>query len=133
MNTQLICTFSNKKVVHSLIDTIIDSFNVVYDKIFVLSTSTPHEVICSYNIEINPNVNFLINSILVHRKKETNSMYTINALNEVIQRHNNGILDKSFDVDWNIYRNCLLVTGDEGLKRIDTEIFFIQRIKYKNS
>jgi len=133
VNTQLICTFSNKKVVHSLIDTIIDSFNVVYDKIFVLSTSTPHEVICSYNIEINPNVNFLINSILVHRKKETNSMYTINALNEVIQRHNNGILDKSFDVDWNIYRNCLLVTGDEGLKRIDTEIFFIQRIKYKNS
>ena len=133
MNTQLICTFSNKKVVHSLIDTIIDSFNVVYDKIFVLSTSTPHEVICSYNIEINPNVNFLVNSISVHRKKETNSMYTINALNEVIQRHNNGILDKSFNVDWNIYRNCLLVTGDEGLKRIDTEIFFIQRIKYKNS
>ena len=132
MKTQLICTFGTKKDVHNTIDDIIDNFNVVYDKIFVLSTETPQEVICSYNIEMNPNVNFLYNSILVHRKKDTNTMYSINALNEVIRHHNNGVLDKTFEVDWNIYRNCLLVTGDEGLKRINTEIFFIQRIKYKN-
>jgi hypothetical protein len=58
-------------------------------------------------------------------------MYSINALNEVIQLHNNGVLDTSFVVDWDTYRNCLLLTGEEGLKRIDTDIFFIQRIKYK--
>jgi hypothetical protein len=104
----------------------------MYDKIFVLSTGKPHEVICSYNIELNPNTEFLPNSILVHRKKDSNTMYSINALNEVIKLHNNGLLDKNFEVDWNTYRNCLLVTGEEGLKRIDTEIFFIQRIKYKN-
>ena len=45
--------------------------------------------------------------------------------------HNNGLLDKNFEVDWENYRNCLILTGDDGLKRIDTEIFFIQRIKYK--
>ena len=132
MKTQLICTFTTKKDVHNTLDKIIDGFNVVYDKIFVLSTQTPHEVVCSYNIETNPNLTFLPASILVHRKKDTNTMYSINALNEVIQLHNNGVLDTSFEVDWEIYRNCLLLTGDEGLKRIDTEIFFIQRIKYKS-
>jgi hypothetical protein len=131
LKTQLICTFTSKKDVHKTIDTIIDGFNVVYDKIFVLSTSTPHEVICSYNIETNPNLVFLPSSILVHRKKDTNTMYSINALNKVIKRHNNGVLDTSFEVDWETYRNCLLLTGEDGLKRIDTEIFFIQRIKYK--
>ena len=131
MKTQLICTFTTKKDVHKTLDTIIDGFNVVYDKIFVLSTQTPHEVICSYNIEVNPNLKFLPGSILVHRKKDTNTMYSINALNEVIKLHNNGVLDTSFVVDWDTYRNCLLLTSEEGLKRIDTEIFFIQRIKYK--
>lgn len=131
MRTQLICTFSTKKEVHKTIDNIVDSFNVVYDKIFVLSTDNSHEVICSYNTEWSPDISFIPNSILVHRKKDTNTMYSINALNEIIMLHNNGILDKTFNVDWNTYRNCLLVTGDEGLKRIDTEIFFIQRIKYK--
>jgi hypothetical protein len=131
VKTQLICTFTTKKEVHKTIDIIIDRFNVVYDKIFVLSTPTPHEVICSYNIETNPNTTFLPSSILVHRKKDTNTMYSINALNEVIMIHNNGLLDKNFEVDWENYRNCLILTGDDGLKRIDTEIFFIQRIKYK--
>jgi hypothetical protein len=133
VKTQLICTFTTKKDVHNTIDEIIERFNVMYDKIFVLSTGKPHEVICSYNIELNPNTEFLPNSILVHRKKDSNTMYSINALNEVIKLHNNGLLDKNFEVDWNTYRNCLLVTSEEGLKRIDTEIFFIQRIKYKNN
>jgi hypothetical protein len=132
MRTQLICQFTTVKDVHKTIDTIIDRFDVLYEKIFVLSINKPHEVICNYNIEYNPNINFLPNSILVHRKKDTNSMYTINALNEVIRLHNNGVLDRNFTVDWNIYRNCLLLTNEDGLNRIDTEIFFIQQIKYKN-
>lgn len=132
MKTNLICTFTSKKDVHTTIDKIVDNFNVVYDKIFVLTTNNTHEVICSYNIEVNPNLQFLHNSISVHRKKETNTMYSINALNTIICLHNNGVLDNTFEVDWNCYRNCLLLTSDEGLKRIDTEIFFIQRIKYKN-
>jgi len=132
MKTQLICQFTTVKDVYKTLDSIIDRFDVLYDKIFVLNINKPHEVICNYNIEYNPNINFLPNSILVHRKKDTNSMYTINALNEVIRLHNNGVLDRNFSVDWEIYRNCLLLTNENGLNRIDTEIFFIQQIKYKN-
>lgn len=131
MKSQLICTFATKKTVHNILDKIIDNFTVLYDKIFVLSTNNNDEVICSYNIEMSPNILFLTDSILVHRKKSFNTIYTINALNEIIIENNNGVLDTSFNVDWNLYRDCLMVTNESGLKRIDTKIFFIQRVKYK--
>jgi hypothetical protein len=43
----------------------------------------------------------MANTILLHRKKETNSLYTINALNTLIKSLNNGFLDKNYMVDWN--------------------------------
>ena len=47
---------------------------------------------------------------------------SINALNEVIKSLNNGVLDKSFTVNWNDYRNCILLIQTEGFNRIDTKI-----------
>jgi hypothetical protein len=71
----------------------------------------------------NSIVNSMVdNTILVHRKKQTNTLYTINALNELIKSLNNGIIDKSFAVNWNDYRNCILLIQTEGFNRIDTKI-----------
>jgi hypothetical protein len=43
------------------------------------------EYVCTYNVD-QPNINNIPeNTILVHRKKETNTLYTINALNELIK------------------------------------------------
>lgn len=132
MKTQLLCTFSKKKDVHKLIQTIINNYNILHDKIFVLTSSeNVNEVICSYNIEIDNNLNFLPNTILVHRKKESNTMYTINALNEMVKEQNNGIADPKFRLEWQKYRNMLVVTNENGLRKIETGIFFIQHIKYK--
>ena len=105
-----------------------DNFVLVYGKIFVLLAREQNELICSYNIEVSPNTNYLPNSITVHRKKHTNTMYSINALNEVIRLHNNGVMDSKFEVDWEQYRNSLLVTSDTGLRRINTEIFLIHTV-----
>ena len=68
---------------------------------------------------------------MTHRKKETNTLYTINALNRLIESVNNGVLDTSYQVDWENYRNCMLLTGEDGLKRIDTEVSEIIHIKVK--
>ena len=46
---------------------------------------------------------------------------------------NNGVLDTSFQVDWDQYRNCLLATNEDGLRRISTEVKEIVYIKVKKS
>ena len=66
--------------------------------------------------------NFVSNTISLHRKKQTNSLYTINALNAVIRSLNNGVLDKSFTIEWENFQNTLLLTNENGLQKIVTKI-----------
>ena len=71
----------------------------------------------------NSSSEFLVsNTILVHRKKQTNTLYTFNALNELIKSLNNGYLDKSYRVNWNDYKNCILLIQTDGFNRIDTRV-----------
>jgi hypothetical protein len=77
---------------------------------------------CTYNVDEANVSTFLENTILVHRKKESNTLYTINALNELIKELNDGELDTSFRVNWNDYRNCILLTKGAELKRINTKL-----------
>ena len=67
----------------------------------------------------------LDNTILVHRKKQSNTLYTINALNELVKEENNGVLDKTFSIDWDKFKNSIIVTNVDGTKKISTRIFEI--------
>ena len=67
----------------------------------------------------------LEDTILVHRKKQSNTLYTINALNELIKEENGGTLDKSFTVDWDKFKNSIIVTNVDGTKKINTRVFDI--------
>ena len=132
MNTQLLCTFAVRKTLTKTVDTIIETYDVLYNKIFVLKNANDNrELMCTYNIEKRPDTVILDNTISLHRKKLTNSLYTIYALNELIRTVNNGVLDTTFQVEWDNYRNCILTTTEDGLKRIDTEVDEIIHIKVK--
>jgi hypothetical protein len=65
------------------------------------------------------------NTILLHRKKESNTLYTINALNDLIKSLNDGVLDTSFTINWIDYKNCILLTHAGELRRLDTKIYKI--------
>jgi hypothetical protein len=67
----------------------------------------------------------LENTILLHRKKESNTLYTINALNDLIKSLNGGTLDTSYIIDWNDYKNCILLTHSGDLRKLDTKIYKI--------
>tara|TARA_R100000008_G_scaffold15372_1_gene7494 strand:+ start:9 stop:410 length:402 start_codon:yes stop_codon:yes gene_type:complete len=132
MDTQLLCTFSNQKVLRKTIDTIVDTYDIIYNKIFILKDVNDNfELMCTYNINKLADYSQLPNTISLHRKKNTNTLYTINALNHLIQVLNNGVLDTTYQLEWDNYRNCILLTNDEGLRRIDTEIHDITYIKVK--
>ena len=123
MRTQLLCTFTNNKVLSKTIDKIVDAYDILYNKIFVLKNlDDVRELMCTYNIDANIDNKILQDTISLHRKKQTNTLYTINALNEVIRSKNGGVLDKSFQVDWSEFQNSLLLTNDSGLNIIRTKI-----------
>jgi hypothetical protein len=100
----------------------------VFEKIYVLQNEDKnHELICTYNVEKNNELDFnaVQNTISLHRKKMSNTLYTINALNELIKTINNGVLDTKFQLPWEMYKNMILITNKDGLSRISTRILKI--------
>ncbi len=124
MNNRLYCTFVEPDEIEIISQKIQSSYKVLFDKIFVLESLDKDKIMLTYNVDMgNVEGEFAVgNTILVHRKKQTNTLYTINALNELIKSLNNGVLDKSFSIDWNNYRNCILLVQVEGYTKIDTKI-----------
>ena len=122
MNNKLYCTFLQDEGVDEVVDRILEEHDILFNKIFVLASLDDDKVMLTYNID-GPVYNLqLENTILVHRKKQTNTLYTINALNEVIKYLNEGILDTTYQVDWSKFRNSLLLTRPGGFKKIRTRL-----------
>ena len=124
MTNRLYCTFTTVDAYEEVANTIQTSYVILFNKLFVLESLDGEKIMITYNVDMNNSSadSMIDNTILVHRKKQTNTLYTINALNEVIKSLNNGVLDKSFAVNWNDYRNCILLIQTEGFNRIDTKI-----------
>ena len=122
MKTQLLCTFAHRKDLDLIVDYVQKSYTISEKRLFVFSNADrPSELYVTYNVEPD-DYGKTPNTIMIHRKKETNTLYTVNALNAIIKKVNNGVLDKSFAVNWNDYRNCILLIQTEGFNRIDTKI-----------
>lgn len=127
MKTQLLCTFTTKDELGYMLQRIRETYHIVYNYIYVLQNkSNLDELFITYNIDTahQPNTP-LENTILMHRKKQTNTLYTINALNELIKEENGGKLDTQFVIDWDRFKNSIILTNVEGTKRIPTRVFDI--------
>ena len=78
----------------------------------------PNSVVCIYNVSTNERR--LGNTISINRKKETNTYYSINAINSLIRILNNGVLDKTFIIEWNNYKDMMLLAdGQTNYKTIE--------------
>ena len=89
---------------------------------FVLHIKSNDEYVVTYNVDQHNVSSIPENTILVHRKKDSNTLYTINALNELIKGLNGGIVDSRFRVDWQHYRITILLTQQNELKELKTKI-----------
>ena len=124
---KLFCTFTKKEDIEETINTITGRYTILYNKIFILESKDSDELICTYNIDPGnlSTMSVLPNTILVHRKKESNSLYTINALNTLIKSLNNGYVDPNYRVNWNDYKNTILLTNGPDLRKLETSIYKI--------
>jgi hypothetical protein len=122
LNNKLFCTFTNLEGLDVLIRELTGAYSIMYNKMFVLYVKSTDEYVVTYNVEQGNVDSIPVNTILVHRKKETNTLYTINALNDLIKKLNGGVVDQSFRVNWQHYKNCILLTNHNELKQLNTKV-----------
>ena len=124
---KLFATFSKKEDIEQTIEVITSRYAILFNKIFILESKNSDEFICTYNIDPGnmSTTSVLSNTILLHRKKESNTLYTINALNTLIKSLNNGYADPNYKVEWNDYKNTILLTNGPDLRKLETTIYKI--------
>ena len=129
MKNKLLCSFTAQNRLLDTIASITSRYAILYNKMFVLESPQTTEYIITYNIDTENSISEIPeNTILLHRKKESNTLYTINALNTLIKELNNGMLDNQFKVNWNDYQNSILLTQGPDLRILNTKIYKIINI-----
>jgi hypothetical protein len=102
MKTQLLCTFTKRNRLYDTVSLIIECHDIVFNKIYVFSNEDDHhQLICTYNIP----------------QDEDN-----------YREKNQGVLDKTFPIEWSEFQNTLLLVNDEGLNKIKTRIYTIVNV-----
>ena len=122
LNNKLFCTFVTEDILEEMVSSISNTYTIMYNKMFVLFVKSTNEYVITYNVDQGNVSNIPLNTILVHRKKETNTLYTINALNDLIKRLNGGVVDTTFRIDWQHYKNCILLTQNGEIKQLNTKV-----------
>lgn len=120
---QLLCTFSNDRDFLKVADEIKKFYKVYNNKIFVFSNEKNlKETYLTYNVLNMKKTDLKFqNTILIHRKKQFNVLYTLNSMNRLIEEEN-GQRDVSYIVDWSLYSNSLIITGDISVRIIPLKI-----------
>ena len=88
-------------------------------KILILDSLDTNEYVVTYNSSFNQNY---FNTVSVHRKMTTKTIYSINGLNELIKSLNNGILNKNYEINWPDYENCVITLRHNELSLIKTKL-----------
>lgn len=123
-NRQLLCTFATDKNFQEVVEAVKKFYEIYSQRIFAFSnTKNPKELYLTYNVvNMQKGAPKLPNTILIHRKKQTNTLYTLNAMNRLIEEEN-GTMDKAYVVNWKMYSNSLIITGEVSIRVIPLKIF----------
>jgi hypothetical protein len=128
--TQLLCTFTSVDNLTDTIENIKSSYQLAFNRLYILENiEDSKQLVITYNVEkfSSNNVNPPPSTISVHRKKQTNTIYTINAINKLIEKRH-GKVDKNIKIDWEELQNTVLVTAYGELKMVQTRLFDIIEI-----
>lgn len=122
---KLFCTFVKRRELEETVERIATIYPILHNKIFVLSITDRRDLAVTYTPDTTERLSISEDTILVHRKKHTNTLYTINAMNLIIKMNNNGVLDKTHQVDWESYKNSILLSNDDELNKLPTKVYKI--------
>lgn len=122
-NRQLLCTFSTNKKFQRDAENIKKFYEIHSNRIFAFSnTKAPEEIYLTYNVlNMRKDISKFPSTILIHRKKEFNILYTLNSMNRLIEEEN-GSRDTKYILDWKLYANSLIITGEISVRIIPLTI-----------
>ena len=120
---QLLCTFSNAKDFRTVAEEVRKFYEVYSNRIFAfVNAQNLKEVYLTYNVlNMRKDAPKFANTILIHRKKQTNTLYTLNSMNRLIEEES-GKRDPSYMLNWSLYSNSLIIIGDVSVRIIPLKI-----------
>lgn len=126
---KIFTTFTKKDDLDYTLDKIQANYTILYDKIFVFSSPDTVELICTYNVDqVNCTTSHIIeNTILLHRKKATKTLFSINAINILNEQDENG----NGEIDWEKYSESILLTRKGVFTQIKIELYDIIYVSQK--
>ena len=118
--SRLLCMFTPKSNLDLTIEYINSTFKY-NNYIFIYNNvDKPYEYFCTFTV--NEEYDLINRIIIIHRKSESNTLYTINAINEIIKRTNNGQLIFNHPIDWSLYNSQLLLYKNNIVEYINFKL-----------
>ena len=105
-------TTDSDEIIQKEVEFIVENIQLTNKFIFLLrNVEHPTKKILTYNAvtERGKPYNSRLFTMRVHRKKQTNTLYTINALNLAVAKEHGGQKGKHLKIDWEQYRESLLL------------------------
>ena len=125
-------TTTSDEEIQTEVEFIVNELNLSNNFIFLLRcVDDPEKKILTYNAHVqrgNP-FNPRLYTTRVHRKKQTNTLYTINALNLAVAEQHEGKTGKDLKLDWDKYKNSLLLSQGKKLQVHLVEVMKIFKIE----
>jgi hypothetical protein len=125
-------TTDDSDTIATEVQEIVDNLELTNNYIFLIkNVDDPSKKILTYNAipQKGSSFNPRLYTMRVHRKKQTNTLYTINALNAAVAAQHDGKTGKDLKLDWSQYKNCLLLTSGKELKVHPIEVMKIFKIE----
>ena len=114
------------------VEFIVNNIEITNNLIFLLEDKdNPEKKIITYNavVEKGKPFNSRLFTMRMHRKKQTNTLYTINALNAAVASQHDGKTGRDLKLDWTQYENSILLTSGKELKVHPVEVSKIFKIE----
>ena len=114
------------------VEFIANNMELTNNLIFLLhQKDDPSKKILTYNITMTGqrDLNPRLFTMRVHRKKQTNTLYTINALNRAVALEHGGQTGKHLKLDWAKYANSIMIVTGNELKVYEVEVSKIFQIQ----
>lgn len=123
---KIFTTFTRREDLDSTLEKIKANYTILYDKIFVFSSPQTEELICTYNIDqVNcTSIHIIENTVLLHRKKATKTLFSINAIN-ILNENGTKDINGQYDINWEDYQESILLTRKGVFTQIKIDLYTI--------
>jgi len=131
----LLASFLNtedENIIDGEVQWIVEKLELTNNYIFLLQNlDNLEKKILTYSAVTSPGQRFnpRLHTMRIHRKKQTNTLYTINALNAAVAKQHDGQTGKHLKLDWEEYSNCLLLTSGKKLQVYPIEVIKIFKLE----